>query len=103
MATLALRVCEEEKKKEEKTNERCLRCLRSILRSGETQTYNKLHLPTSRCRYEAARESGSQGVEQLQLHAAKPGLVSTSTHGQIFLHLDTFGSNVRKFHWVSKS
>lgn len=22
---------------------------------------------------------------------------------QIFLHLDTFGSNVRKFHWVSKS
>jgi len=39
--------------------------LSSICWSGEAQTYNKLHLPTSRCRYEAGNrrwQAGSQAA-----------------------------------------
>lgn len=53
------------------------------------------------------RQAGMQSVGQATVagHSCMPQLLGPlgARLSQIFLHLDTFGSNVRKFHWVSKS
>jgi len=69
---------------------------------ARSQTYNKLHLPTS------GDADMSLAWSLLLRFFAGLGfgcmqLATAATTQQIFLHLDTFGSNVRKFHWVSKS
>lgn len=51
---------------------------------------------------QAGMQSSSRAVAG---HSCMPQLLGPlgARLSQIFLHLDTFGSNVRKFHWVSKS